>query len=142
MDELLGMPVMVHPQLTQDPVLMRGQVGTVIGADLHSDTIVVAFGNKGAGSYHSDALLVLKPHNELYKDLLEKVKQLKIADFKSLLRLSMHQSTGSPRQIMEAMAALKDSPQALDFATRPLPEMLEMDYGTDLQQGNSIGMGR
>lgn len=133
---------MVHPQLTQDPSMMRGQAGTVIGADLHSDTIVVAFGNNGAGSYHSDALLVLKPHNELYKDLLEKVKQLEVADFKSLLRLSMYQSTGSSRQIVEVLATLKDSPQALDFATRPLSEMLELKYGADHQQGNSIGMGR
>lgn len=142
MDELLGMPVMVHPQLTQDPFKMRGQAGTVIGADLHSDTIFVAFGDKGAGRYQSDALLVLKPHNELYKELLVKVKQLEVADFKNLLRLSMYQSTGSPRQVMESMATLKDSPQALEFATRPLSEMLVLDYGADLQQGNSIGLGR
>lgn len=136
------MPVMVHPQLTHDPSMMRGHTGTVIGADLDTDIILVAFGNKGAGRYHSDALLVLKPHNELYKELLEKVKELKVADFKSLLKLSMHQSTGSPRQIVEAMSALKDSPQALDFATRPLSQMLERDYGADLQNSNSIGMGR
>ncbi|RZM21601.1 MAG: hypothetical protein EOO88_32445 [Pedobacter sp.] len=142
MDELLGMPVMVHPQLTHDPSMMRGKAGTVIGADLHSDTIMVAFANNGAGRYQSDALLVLKPHNELYRELLVNVKQLEVADFKNLLRLSMHQSTGSPRQVMEAMAALIDSPKAIDFAMRPLPVMLALDYGADLQQGNSIGMGR
>jgi hypothetical protein len=142
MDELLGTPVMVHPRLTHHPALMRGEVGTVIGADLTSDTIVVAFGNKGAGSYHSDALLVLKPHKELYKDLLVKVKQLEAADFKNLLRLSMYQESGSSRQIVDAFASLSSSDAALEFATRPLSEHLERSYSDDLDRGNSLGMGR
>nr|WP_162988798.1 hypothetical protein [Pedobacter schmidteae] len=133
---------MVHPRLTHDPALMRGEAGTVIGADLASDTIMVAFGNKGTGNYHSDALLVLKPPQELYKDLLVKVKQLEIDDFKSLLRLSMHQDSGSPRQIVDAFAALSSSTAALEFATRPLSEHLELHYADDLDRENSLGMGR
>lgn len=133
---------MVHPRLTQDPSSMRGVVGTISAADLAGDTILVAFGDKGAGRYQSDALLALKSHQELYQDLLENVKQLEVGDFKNLLRLSMYQDSGSPRLVREAFQALSSSEAALEFATRPLSQVLEMNYGQDLQQGKSLGMGR
>ena len=59
-EELIGQPVLVHPELTKDPAGKSGQVGIITGTELENDNIYVGFGRKGKGLYGTDALADLK----------------------------------------------------------------------------------
>jgi hypothetical protein len=65
---------LVHPELTKDPAGKSGQVGIITGTELENDNIYVGFGRNGQGLYGTDALLLLRPAEQL-KDLLHEQKQ-------------------------------------------------------------------
>ncbi|SDF11255.1 hypothetical protein SAMN05216464_1134 [Mucilaginibacter pineti] len=135
--ELIGKMVLVHPELTTDPVNKQGKVGMITGVDLDSDTISVAFGGLKPGLYSSDALLVLKPHNELYQDLLEKHKKLDMQDFKTLLRINMLQENGTAKQQSSALEMAMSTSKVLDFSTVSLQESLDLN----MVQSQAVNLG-
>ncbi len=124
MEELTGTVVLVHPELMNDPVNRQGHVGIVATADLGQDEVFVGFGKGPLGLYSVDALLVLKPHNEIYKDLLNHVQELDAQDFKAMLRISMLLEAGSPKQIKDALELAMTSYQTLSHSTIPLQDKL------------------
>lgn len=88
-DELIGTMVLIHPQLLNDPADKAGKVGIITGADLDHDNIFVSFGRAGQGVYGSDALLVLRPAEQL-KDVLEKNKaNLSVDDYGTLYQMAL-----------------------------------------------------
>jgi hypothetical protein len=90
-DELIGQLVLVHPELTKDPAGKSGQVGIITGTELENDNIYVGFGRNGQGLYGTDALLLLRPAEQL-KDLLhEQKQQLSIPDYKAVFQIALLQ---------------------------------------------------
>lgn len=89
MDNLTGHLVLVHPNLTKDPVHHQGEVGIITSTDLAKDEIYVGFGTNQLGLYAADALLVLKPHQELYEDILVNIKKMDTPDFKTLMEITI-----------------------------------------------------
>src|SRR6185437_8783453 len=88
-DELIGTLVLVHPKLSNDPAVKTGQVGIITGADLPNDNIFVGFGRSGQGVYGSDALLLLKPAEQL-KELLQQHKpDLNANDYGTLYQIAL-----------------------------------------------------
>jgi hypothetical protein len=88
-EELIGTMVLIHPQLPNDPADKAGKVGIITGADLDRDNIFVSFGRAGQGVYGSDAVLVLRPAEQL-KDTLEKHKaDLKVDDYGTLYQMAL-----------------------------------------------------
>lgn len=140
MDELIGRMVIVHPQLTTDPINQKGEIGIITGADLLNDTISVGFKSQAFGYYSTDALMVLKSHNTLYQDLLTSVQQLDPKDFKTLMEISLIQENGTPSQLLDALQKMKSSESLMDFATISLQESLGLDQNE--QQQRSFGPGR
>ncbi len=69
MKELIGTTVMVHPDLTTDPVEMQGQMGTIAHLVDDDNAAYVRFKNGVIGLYGTDALLTLIP-NDLVIDKL------------------------------------------------------------------------
>lgn len=124
MENLTGTVVLVHPELMNDPVNRQGQVGIVASADLANDEVFVGFGKGPLGLYSVDALLALKPHNEIYKHLLNHVQDLDQQDFKTMLRISMLLESGSPKQIKDAMELAITSYQTLSNSTISLQDKL------------------
>lgn len=59
-DDLTGTLVLVHPELTEDPVNKQGQMGMIMFAETEKDDIYVTFGKNERALYSSDALLVFK----------------------------------------------------------------------------------
>ena len=67
-DDLQGLPVLVHPELSFDPAGKQNQVGVISKADLMNDDVFVSFDGKLA-LYSTDALLVLLPPEEIHRKL-------------------------------------------------------------------------
>ncbi|MGO3161984.1 MAG: hypothetical protein ACTIJ2_02050 [Sphingobacteriaceae bacterium] len=103
MENLIGKPVLVHPMLTTDPADRQGHLGTISHVSYDNEVIEVSFADARRSLYASDALLVLKPHNELYRDMMEALRHMEAQDFKTLLRISMLLENGTPRQQHEAL---------------------------------------
>lgn len=142
MEDLTGTMVLVHPELTADPAQRQGQIGLITGIDLPNDEIQVGFGSRPLALYSTNALLVLKPHNELYRDLLTDVQQMKAQDFKTLLRISMIQENGSPRQLKDALKMAMSNGQTLKYSTVSLQDKLDLAIGKDLEVHQQNGIGR
>lgn len=113
MEELTGQLVVVHPQLTTDPVSRQGRIGVIATADLKNDTISVGFGAGPLGRYSSDALLVLKNKNELYQDIMTGVKDMDAETFKDLLDINMKQERSDYGNVSGAMKIALENPEAM-----------------------------
>jgi hypothetical protein len=121
MEELTGTVVLVNPALPYDPDRRQGQLGVIATSDLGVDEIQIGFGNGPVGIYASDALLVLKPHHQLYQDILTNVRELDSTDLKNLLKISiLIQDSPNPKQLREALELSMSSPTALAYSTLPL----------------------
>lgn len=140
MDELTGTMALVNPLLTSDPIQRQGQIGIIASTNLDKDEVYVGFGKGPLSVYSTDALLVLKPHNQLYQDLLTNVKELEKQDFKNLLRVSMLiQPAASPNQLKEALQLAGSNEKTLAFSTVPLNEKLGISREQDVQTAKTIG---
>lgn len=142
MENLKGTQVLVHPELTTDPAQRQGQIGTISSIDLGRDEVYVSFGSAPLALYATDALLVLKPHQDLYRDLMDALPQMETHDFKTLLRISMTLENGSPRQLLNALEMVADNDQIMKYAAISLQERIEQSLAQDQQQDCQKGLGR
>jgi hypothetical protein len=126
-DELIGTLVLVHPQLTNDPAGKNGQVGIITGADLQNDDIFVRFGRSGQGVYGSDALLLLKPAQQLKELLGQNKLTLNDADYKALFQISLLQEfRESTANIKTAMSLALQNETVMGYSMQSLEEKLAL----------------
>lgn len=142
MEDLTGNLVMVHPRLENDPVQRQGQVGIITSADLAKDEIYVGFGNSPLGLYSTDALLVLKPHNELYQDILTHIKEMDTPDFKTLMEITLLQEKNSVNYLRDAMELATTNDRTLAYSTISLQDKLGLAREENQQQQHTAGMSR
>ena len=142
MEDLTGHLVMVHPNLTNDPVSQQGEIGIITSANLEKDEVYVGFGTNKLGLYSTDALLVLKPHQELYRDLLTQVKNLETPDFKTLMEISLLQQKSSVSHLRDAMELASTNEKTLAFSTVSLQDKLGLSRQEDHAQQQSAQIGR
>jgi hypothetical protein len=88
-EELTGTLVLVHPELKNDPAGKFGEIGVITGANIAEDTVYVGFGRAGQGAYGSDALLVLKPAEVIYKQMQEDKSKLSTNEYKTLFQIAL-----------------------------------------------------
>ncbi|ARS41955.1 hypothetical protein CA265_20770 [Sphingobacteriaceae bacterium GW460-11-11-14-LB5] len=143
MEELTGTLVAVHPDLTQDPVSRQGQIGMVVAADLKTDTISVGFGSTELGHYSSDALLVLKDKNELFKDAMVNAKELGPEVFKKMLLINMIQDNRPEHKyMMQAMEMAISSERIMESSMTSLESKLSQQIAQAQQQTQHASIGR
>jgi hypothetical protein len=142
MEELTGHLVMVHPDLTNDPVDRQGQIGIITSASLEKDEIYVGFGTDKLGLYSTDALLVLKPHRELYSALLTHARDLETPDFKTLMEASLLQQKGGVSDLRDAMGLALSNERVLAFSTVSLQQALGLSRQESHTQQQSAQTGR
>lgn len=142
MEDLTGNLVMVHPKLENDPVQRQGQVGIITSADLAKDEIYVGFGNSPLGLYSTNALLVLKPHNELYQDILTHIKDMDTPDFKTLMEITLLQEKNSVNYLRDAMELATTNDRTLAYSTISLHDKLGLVREENQQQEHTAGMSR
>src|SRR4051812_11804232 len=102
-DELTGMLVLVHPELSEDPANKQGQVGMISGAQLENDDVFVSFGKGEQALYSTDALLVFKRENDLYTIIMTKGKDAGPDVFKKLFQVNLMQQHGITPLVRKAM---------------------------------------
>lgn len=142
MEDLTGNLVMVHPKLENDPVNRQAQVGIITSADLAKDKVYVGFGNSPLGLYSTNALLVLKPHNELYADILTHIKEMDTPDFKTLMEITLLQEKSSVNYLRDAMELAATNERTLAFSTVSLQDKLGLAREEDREQQHTASMGR
>ena len=142
MEELTGNLVMVHPKLTNDPVQRQGQLGVITSADLAKDEIYVGFGSSPLGLYSYDALLVLKPNNELYEDILTHIKEMNTPDFKTLMEITLLQEKNSVDYLREAMELAATNERTLEYSTVTLQNSLRLIRRENQAQQHAAGSSR
>jgi len=142
MEHLWGKPVVVHPHLLIDPADRQGQLGTISHVSYDNEIIEVSFPDGKPSLYATDALLVLKSHRELFRDLMDAAKQMDAQEFKTLLRINMALEKGTQRQKDEALALALASEEVLRFATVSLQSRLELMLPKDMHPHWQKGSGR
>jgi hypothetical protein len=142
MDDLTGNLVMVHPKLENDPVNRQAQVGIITSADLGKDEVYVGFGNSPLGLYSTNALLVLKPHNDLYQDILTNIKNMDTPDFKTLMEITILQEKSSVNSLRDAMELAATNERTLAYSTVSLQDKLGLVREESHQQQITAGVGR
>nr|WP_068891004.1 hypothetical protein [Pedobacter panaciterrae] len=142
MEDLTGNLVMVHPKLENDPVNRQAQVGIITSADLAKDEVYVGFGNSPLGLYSTDALLVLKPHNELYNDILTHIKEMDTPDFKTLMEITLLQEKSSVNYLRDAMELAATNERTLAYSTVSLQDKLGLVREESREQQLTASMGR
>lgn len=142
MEDLTGTIVLVNPQLTVDPVQRQGEIGIITGTDLSKDEVSVGFGHSPLGLYSTDALLVLKPHNELYGEILSNVKEMETRDFKDLMKITMLQENGGIKQLREAMELAMTNEKVLAYSTVSLQDRLGIEIGHAQEANYKSGVSR
>lgn len=123
MNDLTGTPVMIHPDLADDPVNKQGQIGLVTFANFSTDDIYVSFGKEQA-LYASDALLVFRNPNDIYRDLLTNAKSLATTDIKDLYRIGMLLDSGQSKDQKTAMELILANPTIRNYALMTLEDKL------------------
>ena len=142
MDDLTGNLVMVHPKLENEPVNRQAQVGIITSADPAKDEVYVGFGNSPLGLYSTNALLVLKPHNDLYQDILTNIKNMDTPDFKTLMEITILQEKGSVNSLRDAMELAATNERTLVYSTVSLQDKLGLVRQESHQQQITAGVGR
>lgn len=138
MEELTGRLVVVHPQLTVDPVSRQGHIGVIAMADLKSDTISVGFGAGSLGKYSTDALLVLKDKHELYQDIMTGVKDMDINTFKELLDINMKQEYSDYGHTSVALKIAVENPEVMKRSMISLEEHILRTQNTEISENTSL----
>jgi hypothetical protein len=76
MENLVGTTVMIHPELTSDPIHMQGRFGAINHVLYEDWSSYVLFQNQMLGLYTNDALLMLVPPEILVEKLRKDIYEL------------------------------------------------------------------
>lgn len=143
-DDLTGTLVLVHPDLPDDPVNKQGQMGMIMFAEPEKDDIYVTFGKNERALYGSDALLVFKKPNDIYKEMMTNTKDIAIPDLKALYRIGNLLENGTSKGARDAMQLAVENPGILSRAMESLQSKLGLAIGNaaEQQQTNAHSYGR
>lgn len=133
-DELTGTLVLVHPDLPDDPVNKQGQMGMIMFAEPDKDDMYVTFGKNERALYSSDALLVFKKPNEIYKELMTNVRDIPVAELKALYRIGMLLDNGMSKGAKEAMQLAVENPGIIGKTMETLQTRLGLDIANAAEQ--------
>jgi hypothetical protein len=103
MDQLINTPVMVHPELTHDPVNQQRNIGLINHIVYENDEVYVRFKPDITGVYSADALLLLRPPAQILASLKAGIEAMDRRDIIELLNIYLLQESGQPDAIQEAM---------------------------------------
>lgn len=91
MENLVGTTVMIHPELTSDPIHMQGRFGAINHVLYEDWSSYVLFQNQMLGLYTNDALLMLVPPEVLVEKLRKDIYELDMDPSEVVDILEMYQ---------------------------------------------------
>lgn len=143
MEELHGQLVLVNPQLTHDPYIRRGQIGVITDTRLKKDEVTVTFGDGQKSLYSTDALLVLKPQEELYNVIKSSFMKMDERDFVTLMEIDDRLRKGSINTLAQALEIAVSNQKLLSISTVSLEEKLRLSMERDhASENHETGRGR
>ncbi|SDF94309.1 hypothetical protein SAMN05421827_102201 [Pedobacter terrae] len=140
-NEIQGTYAQVHPKL-DDPVGRQGQIGMITYADLERDDVYINFEKGQQALYSSNALLVMRKSNEIYRDTISKVSELSTADFKMLLEISMKMQSSNLQEHRAALEMSLTNETTRQFSQISLQERLGVTNNYQLEQEQVHTRGR
>ena len=134
MEVLQGKVVMVHPNLTHDPVNMQGQMGTIARIDLDKDDILVRFKNQMIGLYSADALLTLIPGMEVLDKIRADSEDMERYDLVDLLGIYLLDATKEEKYQREALNMAMSRATLMYAAVIGMQDYIDLhrDFGQDV----------
>ena len=105
MEELVGISVLVHPNLTQDPVNMQGHMGRISYVLYEDSSVYVKFKNQMLGLYEADGLLMLIPGEIVLDKLRHDVYEMDMdaSEVVDILGIYLLDATGKQEQQQQAL---------------------------------------
>ncbi len=135
---IIGQPVLVHPELGNDPAQRQGQIGIIASVNLERDDIFVSFGTGPLALYGADALLTLKRPKEVYLQVISQAKSLSAAEFKALFQVSLLLDYGNDRSTRAALELAAASPAVRELAMVSLEKSLGLQPRHESEQQTQI----
>lgn len=123
-EELRGTLALVHHELTDDPAKRQGQIGLITDIDLEQDDVYVSFEKGQQAKYSTDALLVLRNHKDVYRDLMTNATKMEGPDFKALFQLNLLQTSASRKDQQSAMEIAQGNETVRSYAMSSLEDKL------------------
>lgn len=130
MNAQTGTLVLIGP----NSFITEGRVAVLGKPYLYMDQYSVKFNEIGDVLMYTKNLLVMKPHSELFRDILTIGKELSKEDFKLALQANVMQENGGPVMQKFALELLQGNLAAIEFATRTLYEKIELEIGREQGQ--------
>ena len=112
-------PVLVHPQLENDPLKMKNKVGTIISIDLEHDNIIVSFGEEGRAMFSTDALLVLR-EPDLIMDAENDVTLMPFWDYEDIMGIITFAESARLDYRRFAIQLSQKNPDAMEYTMNTL----------------------
>ncbi|SDF27750.1 hypothetical protein SAMN05216464_11598 [Mucilaginibacter pineti] len=141
-EELRGTLALVHHELTDDPAKRQGQIGMITDIDLDQDDVFVSFEKGHQAKYSTDALLVLRNHKDVYRDLMSNATKMDSPDFKALFQLNLLQQSGSAKDLRSAMEIAQSNEKIRAYSMSSLEDKLGVVRDFAEYQEQAVTRGR
>ncbi|WP_143014239.1 hypothetical protein [Mucilaginibacter pineti] len=137
-----GTLALVHHELTDDPAKRQGQIGMITDIDLDQDDVFVSFEKGHQAKYSTDALLVLRNHKDVYRDLMSNATKMDSPDFKALFQLNLLQQSGSAKDLRSAMEIAQSNEKIRAYSMSSLEDKLGVVRDFAEYQEQAVTRGR
>lgn len=140
MHELTGKMVVVHPGMNYDPLGQQGKIGLITNIIDENDTAFVRFSLHQFGVYSADALLALRPQQELLANLRSGIDSMKKSDILEMLNIYLLQASGRSEDIRDAITLALLNETLSDLALVPVKDWI--GQGLENNKFQSLNPGR
>lgn len=143
-EELRGTLALVHHELTDDPAKRQGQIGLITDIDIEQDNVFVSFEKGHQALYSTDALLVLRNHRDVYRDLMSNATKMDSTDFKALFQLNLLQQSGSQKDLRSAMEIAQGNEKIRAYSMSSLQDKLGVvrEFAAYQEQSQAVARTR
>ena len=143
MQQLNGTVVMIHPDLTSDPINMQGFLGTINHVLYEDCASYVRFKNHMIGLYSHDALLMLVPPEIVAEKLRKNIYEMNMdtSEIVDILEMYQMHATGKIHLQQEALAWAMTHAKISNAVVFSVQDWIDFQIERLDQQQNS-GLGR
>lgn len=116
--------VLIHPDLSNDPINKQGEIGVIVAAQPQSDEFYVGFDDNQVGFYAANALLMINDTAMLYQYMDEHHHSMSDSDLKAMINVTLLQKYGSPQHQKQALKMVLQYPEIRDKALVSLASII------------------
>lgn len=133
-NNLAGQYVLIHPELRHDPAFKQNWPGLIMSADIEKDDFVISFNDNTRGLYSADALLLLKPVEEIHQLLADHGHILAFPDLKTLTQMDLFLRFGTGDKEWKAFQLAASNRNIHELSLDLLKDRLAMQQSPSLKR--------